>query len=660
MRAKVFPVLLLLVLVTLGALLSPMIEPVQAPPSFHFSLSNSGGIEVGLGGSGSNIITANFLSGTLQAVSLACTSGTSGTISCSFNPTSGTPQFSSTLTITTSSQTKVGRYNIVVTGTATGGATNTTSFIATVGLFSLFNSGNIEIGQGGSGSNMITATLTPGATPQPVNLACTGGTGGAISCSFTPPSGTPPFSSNLALTTSSGPNVGRYNITVTGTSSGGVTNTTSFIATVGLFSLSNSGDIETVQGGSGSNTIMVTLASGATPQSVSLACNGLPGSSSCMFTPMSGTPSFASTLTLTTSSNINPGRYNITVFGTSTASITNSTSFVLDVPLFSLSNSGDIETVQGGSGSNTIMVTLASGATPQSVSLSCNHPSMSSCSLMPQSSLPSFSSTLTISTSLSTPAGQYNITVTGTGGGVTNTTRFVLTVVPTFSLSNSGSIDLAQGGSASNTIIVALTPGATPQMVGLACNRPSGLSGSSCSLNPSSSTSPFSSTLAITTSSSTPLGVYIVTVTGTAGTTVLTTQFVLTVDFFSLSNLGDVNINILRGSAALANPAADTVTLTNFVTVTHLSGPTNYPVSVFCSAPSGVSCSFTPTPSLPTFTGNITLQIGQSAISGSYLVTVTATGGGGSAGQVTHTTQFILNLTVSFFGGGGETPHLQE
>ncbi|TMA52197.1 MAG: hypothetical protein E6J80_12580, partial [Deltaproteobacteria bacterium] len=41
---------------------------------------------------------------------------------------------------------------------------------------------------------------------------------------------------------------------------------------------------------------------------------------------------------------------------------------------------------------------------------------------------PTCSTTLTISTTASTPTGTYTITVTGTGGGITKTTSFSLTV----------------------------------------------------------------------------------------------------------------------------------------------------------------------------------------------------------------------------------------
>jgi photosystem II stability/assembly factor-like uncharacterized protein len=99
---------------------------------------------------------------------------------------------------------------------------------------------------------------------------------------------------------------------------------------------------------------------------------------------------------------------------------------------FSLSNSGDITVTQGSSGSNTIYVTLVSGTT-ESVSLSCEGkastlPSGASCSFNPASDNPDFNSQLTITTSPSTPIGSTIVTVTGTDGGLSRTTQFMLTV----------------------------------------------------------------------------------------------------------------------------------------------------------------------------------------------------------------------------------------
>jgi hypothetical protein len=105
---------------------------------------------------------------------------------------------------------------------------------------------------------------------------------------------------------------------------------------------------------------------------------------------------------------------------------------------FSLSPSGGITVIQGGSGSNTITVTLTSGST-QSVSLATfglpnstsGPPSGATVSHSPSNTgNPTFDVQLTITVPSNIPTGSYTITVRGTGGGLTRSTTFTLTVNP--------------------------------------------------------------------------------------------------------------------------------------------------------------------------------------------------------------------------------------
>jgi len=100
-------------------------------PAFDFSLSNSGGITVFPGGSGSNTITVTLLTPPTQSVGLSCTSGLPSGASCSFNPASGNPTFTSTLTVSTVTSTPSGATTVTVTGSG-GGKTHTTQFTLTV------------------------------------------------------------------------------------------------------------------------------------------------------------------------------------------------------------------------------------------------------------------------------------------------------------------------------------------------------------------------------------------------------------------------------------------------------------------------------------------------------------------------------------------------
>ncbi|MFY1635770.1 S8 family peptidase [Solwaraspora sp. WMMB335] len=86
-------------------------------------------------------------------------------------------------------------------------------------------------------------------------------------------------------------------------------------------------------------------------------------------------------------------------------------------------------TLPGGSVSATVSTTTTSGSA-QSVSFSASGlPSGATASFSPSSVTSGGSSSLTISTSASTPAGTYSVTVTGTGTSATRTAAFSLTVI---------------------------------------------------------------------------------------------------------------------------------------------------------------------------------------------------------------------------------------
>jgi hypothetical protein len=143
---------------------------------------------------------------------------------------------------------------------------------------------------------------------------------------------------------------------------------------------------------------------------------------------------------------------------------------------------------------------------------------------------------LTISTLSTTPLGSFTVTVTGTGGGLSGTTQFILAVeLFDFSVSSSGSIIGEQGGSGSNMITVLTVAGSTQSVTVSVSGLPTGASPSfggnpvcggaaTCTLSP-----PFTIKLTISASSSTLTGLYTLTVTGAGGGQMHTTQFLLAI-----------------------------------------------------------------------------------------------------------------------------------
>jgi hypothetical protein len=135
---------------------------------------------------------------------------------------------------------------------------------------------------------------------------------------------------------------------------------------------------------------------------------------------------------------------------------------------FSLANSMSLSATQGSSATNAITANLISGSA-ELVSFSASGlPSGASASFSQKTCSPTCSSLLTIETAASTPEGSYAITMTGTGGGVTKTTTFSLTVslqtitptvaAPTITPTVAAPTITPNGGSFTDSVSVTLQP----------------------------------------------------------------------------------------------------------------------------------------------------------------------------------------------------------
>jgi hypothetical protein len=141
---------------------------------------------------------------------------------------------------------------------------------------------------------------------------------------------------------------------------------------------------------------------------------------------------------------------------------------------FSLANSGNKSVVAGSSVTNSIAAALVSG-TSQTVSFGVSGlPSGANGSFSSTSCTPACSTVLNISSSTSTPAGNFPITITSTGGDVTKTTAFTLSVtVPTPTNTSGATYWVAKTGSDSNSCAQAQSQGGAKLTInaGIACMR---------------------------------------------------------------------------------------------------------------------------------------------------------------------------------------------
>ncbi|HXH51393.1 MAG TPA: hypothetical protein VNM47_18805, partial [Terriglobia bacterium] len=308
---------------------------------------------------------------------------------------------------------------------------------------------------------------------------------------------------------------------------------------------------------------------------------------------------------------------------------------------FALSaNAPTTQTVTAGTTGTTYSITVTpasgyNGVVDLSVGSTC--PSGATCSLSPSqidfgsSSAPA-TTILTVDTSTSTTAQNYNIVVKGTdhsNSSITGQTS-VLLAVTDFSLSSNPTSQTVTGGTDATYTITANAldgfAGTVNLSVGTTC--PTGLT---CTFGSTSISAGGSTSLTISgTNSVSTSSTFTITVTGTSGALTHTVNAGLTVNppppDFSLS----------------ATPPSQTVTpgtaATYTVTIAPSGGFTGNVTLNASGFPSGVTVGFSPNPA--TSTSNMTVTTGTSTPGGTYTLTIT-----GTSGALTHTT--TVSLTVN-------------
>jgi uncharacterized membrane protein len=291
---------------------------------------------------------------------------------------------------------------------------------------------SLTVNRGASGASTITITRSGGFTSA-VSLSATGLPSG-VTATFNPAPATG-GSSALTLAASSTAATGTVNVTING-SGGGLSRSTTLSLTVNAppqpdFTLSASPSNLTInRGASGASTITITRTGGFT-NAVALSASGLPSGVTATFNPASTTGG-SSALTLAASSTAATGMTSLTING-SGGGLTRSTTLVLTVNAppasdFTLSASPASLTVnRGASGASTITITRTGGFT-NAVALSASGlPSGVTATFNPASATGG-SSALTLAASSAATTGTVNVTVSGTGGGLTRSATLSLTV----------------------------------------------------------------------------------------------------------------------------------------------------------------------------------------------------------------------------------------
>ena len=271
-------------------------------------------------------ITTTITQGASQTVGLSGSGQPSGSL-ISFNPQSISSGASSTLTITVPAGTTPNTYTISVTGTGTT-HTHTVTFPLVVNTPPSITSANtttFTVGSAGTFTVTATGSSPIGLTESgslPTGVTWTDHGNGTATLAGTPAAGS----------------LSSYPFTISASNGYGTPASQSFTLVVNAaplppdFTIAASPPSASVAAGSAATTSIVTTSING-PQSVALSASGLPSGATVSFTPSSVTSGGSSTMQVTTVAGTTPSSYPITVTGLGGASGTPShaTTFTLTV-----------------------------------------------------------------------------------------------------------------------------------------------------------------------------------------------------------------------------------------------------------------------------------------------------------------------------------------
>src|SRR2546422_883483 len=410
------------------------IRACAAPANPDFALSATPALQtVTQGGGTTYTVNISPSGGFTGAVSLSA-DGLPAGASASFSPNPATG--SATMTMGTAATTSTGSFSVTITGTS-GNLSHTASVSLAINAAAVPD---------------FSLSATPTSTPFPqgaipiytVNISPSGGFTGLVtfSASGFPTGATASFSPNpatgsatMTVSTTATTSTGSISWTITATS-GNLSHTTSVslvvnAAAVPDFSLSATPASQTVvQGGSTTYTANISRLGGFTG-GVTFSVSGLPAGSTGTFTPNPAAAN-SSTLTVTTAATTPTGSSLLTITGAGGA-LTRTTSVTLIVTApaagdFSLTASPASQRVsRGGMTSYSVNITRT-GEFAGAVSLSVSGLPSGVTAGFSSNPAMATSSTLTLKAASRASRGTYTLTITGTSGTYTRTTKVSLKV----------------------------------------------------------------------------------------------------------------------------------------------------------------------------------------------------------------------------------------
>jgi hypothetical protein len=481
----------------------------------------------------------------------------------------------------------------------------------------------------------VNLTATNGSFTSNVVLSVSGLPVGATAI-FSPTNLSGSGSSVFGVAISSNTPGGTYTLTITGTGGGLTRSTTVTFGVPGFLFSATPASQNVATNGSTSYYAGLAYTNGYNGN-INLSVSGLPAGAAANFSPTAVSSSSNSTLTVAASPAMPPGIYPLTITATD-GSFVQTAAVSLNVFTFSVSSIPGAQTMTTSAGINYDITVAGTAGVSNVVALSVSGlPANATASFLPAALVGSGKTTLSIGTALNTPPGNYTVTISGVSGGMTNSTTVGLTVTD-FGIAATPAAATVVAGSGTNftTMINAINGFADEVDFSVSGVPP----GATAGFGPTFVDGSGTTTLSMATSTNTPAGNYVLTITGTDGTLTHSTNVTLKVAGFALVSSPTSRTVTSGGSASFT----ETITVTN--------GFNNSILLAVGGLPAGANASF----SSSNFTGSaaVTLSVTTSnnTPAGVYPLAVTATSGNIelSAGPILKVQDFSLAATPAAQG----------
>ncbi|HST77012.1 MAG TPA: protease pro-enzyme activation domain-containing protein [Verrucomicrobiae bacterium] len=487
-----------------------------------------------VGGSATYTATLTGLNGYTGTANLSVT-GLPPFATATFTPTSITGSGSSSLVIATTSNTPAAIYSLTVTA-SDGIETRSVPLSLEVdpkGNFSLtISPSSASVNQGQNIGYGVTVSSSGGFTAVVV-LSVSGLPAGATA-TLNPSSVQGSGLVSLSIQTAAETPGGSYTFTVTGTSGPLVRTTTATLVVLAPdFSVSASPASQSIGAGQSTSYTVTLSPLNDYVGTVNFSVSGLPAGAGATFSPASLTTSGTSTLAITTTTATPGGSYPLTITGSDAVRThTTAVTLVVLVPDFSLSASPASRVILVGQSTNYSVILTPVNGYSGTVSFSiAGLPAGAGATFTPASLTNSGTTTLAITTSAATPPGTYPLAISGSDGTLTRTTSVSLEVdaVPAadFTIAAPATITVKRNSAGSETVTITGVNGFAGT-VNLSISGVPNLV--TASFTPASVTGSGTSTLTFLVDHRAQQGIYPLTVTGTSGLLVHSTNVTLTVN----------------------------------------------------------------------------------------------------------------------------------